>query len=190
MSTLHPIVSCSLPALLWLSCVRQMNGVCPTSSGIGPTAPGPPSASVSAPAGRPRPEPPRRSRSQGTRKLHKCLSTASYSEDQSYYAGAATAPPFCVTQPLDRHAKQQLMVARQYCSFGSTLSVTNRDYCIDEGSIIVIDVFRGFPFRFWHIIFFLSPLDKIRSEKYDKISFYSCFFFAYHYHQHSIILYA
>ncbi|XP_076258837.1 syntaxin-binding protein tomosyn isoform X4 [Rhynchophorus ferrugineus] len=44
--------------------IDQMNGVCPTSSGIGPTAPGPPSASVSAPAGRPRPEPPRRSRSQ------------------------------------------------------------------------------------------------------------------------------
>lgn len=55
-------------------------------------------------------DPPRRSRSQGTRKLHKCLSTASYSEDGH--------------SSLQNQAnqRQQLLVARQYCSFGSTLT--------------------------------------------------------------------
>lgn len=56
-------------------------------------------------------EPPRRSRSQGTRKLHKCLSTASYTEDGH--------------SPIQQTANQQrqLLVARQYCSFGSTVTV-------------------------------------------------------------------
>ncbi|KAH1005212.1 hypothetical protein HUJ04_006241 [Dendroctonus ponderosae] len=62
---------------------------------------------------RPRPEPPRRSRSQGTRKLHKCLSTASYSEDQSYYSGVGIMPPLGAAQGLavpapDRLTKQQI----------------------------------------------------------------------------------
>lgn len=53
---------------------------------------------------------PRRSRSQGTRKLHKCLSTASYSED-----GHSSLQSQASNQ-------RQLLVARQYCSFGSTLT--------------------------------------------------------------------
>lgn len=47
----------------------------------------------------------RRSRSQGTRKLHKCLSTAS-----DVYA----APP------APQHS---LLTTRQYCSFGSTVTL-------------------------------------------------------------------
>lgn len=77
--------------------------------------------------GRTRPDPPRRSRSQGTRKLHKCLSTASYSEDCAtppYSSSSSVASlttgggqAYCAASPAQR---QQLMVARQYCSFGST----------------------------------------------------------------------
>lgn len=79
--------------------------------------------------GRTRPDPPRRSRSQGTRKLHKCLSTASYSEDCAtppYSSSSSVASlttgggqAYCAASPAQR---QQLMVARQYCSFGSTQS--------------------------------------------------------------------
>lgn len=53
-------------------------------------------------------EQPRRSRSQGTRRLHKCLSTASYTED--------------ALLPNNNGQRQQLLTARQYCSFGSTQS--------------------------------------------------------------------
>lgn len=62
-----------------------------------------------------RPDPPRRSRSQGTRKLHKCLSTASYSED---CGGGHSLGPVAPTG----QRQQQLLVARQYCSFGSTVT--------------------------------------------------------------------
>ncbi|XP_044756054.1 syntaxin-binding protein 5 isoform X2 [Coccinella septempunctata] len=80
----------------------QMNGMCSPASGY-PTVSGAGSSGARA-----RPDPPRRSRSQGTRKLHKCLSTASYSEDcVSHNPSAASG-----TQQ-----RQQLMVARQYCSF-------------------------------------------------------------------------
>ncbi|XP_068909865.1 syntaxin-binding protein 5 isoform X4 [Tenebrio molitor] len=77
--------------------IDQINGVCSPAS----TCP------VSS-TGRARPDPPRRSRSQGTRKLHKCLSTASYSEDCASHFPCPTAPTA---------QRQQLMVARQYCSF-------------------------------------------------------------------------
>nr|XP_015840147.1 PREDICTED: syntaxin-binding protein 5 isoform X7 [Tribolium castaneum] len=77
--------------------IDQINGVCSPAS----TCP------VSS-TGRARPDPPRRSRSQGTRKLHKCLSTASYSEDCGSHFPCPTAPTA---------QRQQLMVARQYCSF-------------------------------------------------------------------------
>lgn len=69
----------------------------------------------------------RRSRSQGTRKLHKCLSTASYSEDSQAAANAASlisttgsisTSSSPVLHPQARH--HQLLVTRQYCSFGST----------------------------------------------------------------------
>lgn len=60
---------------------------------------------------------PRRSRSQGTRKLHKCLSTASYTEEMLTPAcGALLLPPGGQTN----NHRQQLLTARQYCSFGST----------------------------------------------------------------------
>ncbi|XP_045467458.1 syntaxin-binding protein 5 isoform X9 [Harmonia axyridis] len=81
--------------------IDQMNGMTSPASGH-------PSVSGASSSGaRGRPDPPRRSRSQGTRKLHKCLSTASYSEDCVSH-NPSTAPG---TQ------RQQLMVARQYCSF-------------------------------------------------------------------------
>lgn len=80
----------------------QINGVC-----------SPASACSSSTAGRVRPDPPRRSRSQGTRKLHKCLSTASYSEDCGSHSPGLVAPT---------GQRQQLLVARQYCSFGSTVT--------------------------------------------------------------------
>lgn len=99
---------CWFERLCW-SCVGelsagfgQINGVC-----------SPASACSASSTGRVRPDPPRRSRSQGTRKLHKCLSTASYSED----CGSHSPGPGAFTGQ-----RQQLLVARQYCSFGSTVT--------------------------------------------------------------------
>ncbi|GJQ69234.1 hypothetical protein Trydic_g6383 [Trypoxylus dichotomus] len=104
-------------------------------------------SSMSSNAGRTRPDPPRRSRSQGTRKLHKCLSTASYSEDcgssslhhhnlHLLHASSASVcgggggggggiSPVNVANTLTAggnvgggsQQRQQLLVARQYCSF-------------------------------------------------------------------------
>ncbi|CAH0553963.1 unnamed protein product [Brassicogethes aeneus] len=92
------------------STTAQGGGGCPTptaapggGSGVGGGGGG---------GGRVRPDPPRRSRSQGTRKLHKCLSTASYSEDCSASAGS-----HYLDKPASPAQRQQLMVARQYCSF-------------------------------------------------------------------------
>lgn len=73
---------------------------------------------------------PRRSRSQGTRKLHKCLSTASYTEDSHGYSQTAT-PNTAVA--VTANQQRQLLVARQYCSFGSTVTDTANYfyyYCI------------------------------------------------------------
>lgn len=77
----------------------QMNGVCGASR---EGRPGGPTAGQ-------RNEAVRRSRSQGTRKLQKCLSTASYSEE--------ARPP-----PPSNSTHQSLLVTRQYCSFGSTVT--------------------------------------------------------------------
>lgn len=86
----------------------QINGVC---------SPAASTAACPAPSsGRVRPDPPRRSRSQGTRKLHKCLSTASYSEDCGSHVPCTTSAPTATQR------QQQLLVARQYCSFGSTVT--------------------------------------------------------------------
>lgn len=52
----------------------------------------------------------RKSRSQGGKKLQKCLSTASYGEESS------------LTRPQMTPQSQNLLVTRQYCSFGSTTS--------------------------------------------------------------------
>lgn len=54
-----------------------------------------------------------RSRSQGGKKLQKCLSTASYGEESSFSRLQMTATP-----PLSHN----LLMTRQYCSFGSTTS--------------------------------------------------------------------
>ena len=77
-------------------------------------------ATSGAGGGRVRPDPPRRSKSQGTRKLHKCLSTASYSED----FGGGSGQFSCTggSPMMTTGQRQQLLVARQYCSFGSTVT--------------------------------------------------------------------
>lgn len=83
----------------------QINGVC---GGAGSGAAGPAAA---ARVDSRRVDAVRRSRSQGTRKLHKCLSTASYSEEA----------PSTRLQP-SISAQHTLLVTRQYCSFGSTVT--------------------------------------------------------------------
>lgn len=62
----------------------------------------------------------RRSRSQGTRKLHKCLSTASYTEDSQATTTTISTSSSPVLHPQARH--HTLLVTRQYCSFGSTVT--------------------------------------------------------------------
>lgn len=54
----------------------------------------------------------RRSRSQGGKKLQKCLSTASYGEELS------------ISRPQMSSLPYNLLSTRQYCSFGSTTSLT------------------------------------------------------------------
>lgn len=53
----------------------------------------------------------RKSRSQGGKKLQKCLSTASYGEESSFNRLQMAAP-----------LSHNLLMTRQYCSFGSTTS--------------------------------------------------------------------
>lgn len=53
----------------------------------------------------------RKSRSQGGKKLQKCLSTASYGEESSFNRSQMAAP-----------LSHNLLMTRQYCSFGSTTS--------------------------------------------------------------------
>ena len=55
----------------------------------------------------------RKSRSQGGKKLQKCLSTASYGEDMS------------ISRPQMTPLSHSLLMTRQYCSFGSTTSQFN-----------------------------------------------------------------
>lgn len=52
----------------------------------------------------------RKSRSQGGKKLQKCLSTASYGEELS------------ISRPQMTPVSHNLLMTRQYCSFGSTTS--------------------------------------------------------------------
>lgn len=116
-----------------------MNGVCGTASGTassvdrgsnltginspssrrgGPTGIGSLSGvgSISGCSGMPTPGPDssvvRKSRSQGGKKLQKCLSTASYGEDSSFRL-QMVAPPI----------SHNLLMTRQYCSFGSTTHI-------------------------------------------------------------------
>jgi len=59
----------------------------------------------------------RKSRSQGGKRLQKCLSTASYGEDLSisYRFQSPATQASC-------HNANALLLSRQYCSFGSTTS--------------------------------------------------------------------
>lgn len=84
---------------------EQINGVC-----VSPTG-----KQSGSPARRAAPEPVRRSKSQGThsRKLQKCLSTVSYSDD------GLLPPRIPYIAAADR---ANLLVSRQYCSFGSTVT--------------------------------------------------------------------
>lgn len=55
----------------------------------------------------------RKSRSQGGKKLQKCLSTASYGEESSF------------SRPQMTPLSHNLLMTRQYCSFGSTTSLNH-----------------------------------------------------------------
>jgi hypothetical protein len=57
----------------------------------------------------------RKSRSQGGKKLQKCLSTASYGEESSFCRQPSTAS--VQLTPLSHTAS--LLMTRQYCSFGT-----------------------------------------------------------------------
>ncbi|KAE8745861.1 hypothetical protein FOCC_FOCC007380 [Frankliniella occidentalis] len=97
-----------------MSVVRRLNGVCvsPTSGkqNVGNAA------GVSSPR-RP-PEPVKRCRSQGTRKLQKCLSTASYSEDGCVGVAGGGGGLFPRSpEHLRAGSHSNLLVTRQYCSF-------------------------------------------------------------------------
>jgi hypothetical protein len=62
----------------------------------------------------------RKSRSQGGKKLQKCLSTASYGEEMSLSVSCRSLK---ATSPC-----RNLLMTRQYCSFGSTTSHINIVY--------------------------------------------------------------
>lgn len=79
----------------------------------------------------------RRSRSQGTRKLHKCLSTAS-----DVYA----APP------APQHS---LLTTRQYCSFGSTVTLYR---VLSAKSPSVLRQSQFLPFGFFFLFVMVSIL--------------------------------
>lgn len=74
----------------------------------------------------------RKSRSQGGKKLQKCLSTASYGEESSF------------TRPQMTPPSHNLLVTRQYCSFGSTTSNLKTSNIFSNPSFIVIII--SFPF--------------------------------------------
>lgn len=105
-------------------------------AGGGPGGGGPAGGAGGGAGGPGGPRAVRRSRSQGTRKLHKCLSTAS-----DVYA----APP------APQHS---LLTTRQYCSFGSTVTfIRPLGLPSDLNS-------RNFSYRFvLFFFFFLSYFD-------------------------------
>lgn len=79
----------------------------------------------------------RRSRSQGTRKLQKCLSRASYSEDHLVSSPSPTAQPMnnnasCYSSNANAHAtsasQATLVGTRQYCSFGSKVTSIRKKF--------------------------------------------------------------
>lgn len=73
----------------------------------------------------------RKSRSQGGKKLQKCLSTASYGEESSF------------TRPQMTPPSHNLLVTRQYCSFGSTTSNLKTSNIFSTSFIVII---ISFPF--------------------------------------------
>nr|CAI5849800.1 unnamed protein product [Callosobruchus analis] len=129
----------------------QMNGVCPGGGGANssssPSAPPLPQATPS-PQAPPTSAPPnagqsgrgcRRSRSQGTRKLHKCLSTASYSEE-----AYSSVPPMLSRQPT-MPGQQMLLAQRQYCSFEPSLLTPTLWVGTSLGSVLTILVIPPDP---------------------------------------------
>ena len=102
-----------------------MNGLCGPSTtatgtafqdrtgGIGNTGTGSPIRRGGAISQSTIPDSMRKSRSQGGKKLQKCLSTASYGEELS------------ISRPQMIPLSHNLLMTRQYCSFGSTTSPQN-----------------------------------------------------------------
>lgn len=104
----------------------QINGVC-----VSPTG-----KQSGSPVRRPLPEPVRRSKSQGTsRKLQKCLSTVSYSDD------GLLPPP-----RISHQDRANLLVSRQYCSFGSTVTSFGHLEC---SLVFECYLYELYPRRFW-----------------------------------------
>lgn len=75
----------------------------------------------------------RKSRSQGGKKLQKCLSTASYGEEMSLSVSCRSLK---ATSPC-----RNLLMTRQYCSFGSTTSHINNSL------LSLLDYVVSFIFR-------------------------------------------
>lgn len=92
----------------------------------------------------------RRSRSQGTRKLHKCLSTAS-----DVYA----APP------APQHS---LLTTRQYCSFGSTVTLY-RVHSAKSPSVLRQSQFLPFCFYVLLVMIFILSADERSLEPARRI---------------------
>lgn len=104
---------------------EQINGVC-----VSPTG-----KQSGSPARRAAPEPVRRSKSQGThsRKLQKCLSTVSYTDD-----GLLPPPSASRITHFAAGDRANLLVTRQYCSFGSTVTLFSKQTKLSSCSFSVV----------------------------------------------------
>lgn len=102
----------------------------------------------------------RKSRSQGGKKLQKCLSTASYGEESS------------LTRPQMTPPSHNLLVTRQYCSFGSTTSNSKKVFFF---GYVLFGLFFFYVVVLVHVKVISSPAryqiphDNIRSTSGDDL---------------------
>lgn len=94
------------------------------------------------------PESLRKSRSQGGKKLQKCLSTASYGEELSN------------SRPQMAPLSHNLLMTRQYCSFGSTTSQFKISFTSTPYSFFI-----GFTFCLLNSLFCVPPIKCEQSKK-------------------------
>lgn len=129
----------------------QMNGVC-----VSPTG----KQGGGSPARRGAPDAVRRSKSQGThsRKLQKCLSTVSYSDDGLLPPPSASAS----VSRLTAADRANLLVSRQYCSFGSTVTLINLTchhpllFYVSHYRVHFFCDVKSRAINFWFYLFWLS----------------------------------